>query len=193
MTRLERRFFERPAPEVAPALLNKVLVAPGVRGRIVEVEAYAGADDPASHAHRGPTPRSEVMFGPPGHLYVYFIYGVHWCVNIVCDRAGSPGAVLLRALRPLEGLDHMYRRRPVARRDRDLCNGPAKLAAAMGLDGRHDGLDLGDTGRGIGIEDDGIEPPHEPACGSRIGVTKGKELRWRWAVSGAVEVSRPAP
>jgi DNA-3-methyladenine glycosylase len=189
--RLGRGFFARPTLEVAPELLNKVLVAPGVAGRIVEVEAYRGADDPGSHAFRGPTPRTEVMFGPAGHLYVYFTYGMHWCANVVTDATGTPGAVLVRAVTPLRGTDHMRRRRPAARRDVDLTNGPAKLAQAFGLGGDHDGLDLVVAEHGVSVRDDGTPPP-TPAVGPRVGLRHGAELPWRFAVPGAAEVSRPA-
>ena len=114
-----------------------------------------GADDPGSHAHRGPTPRTDVMFGQAGHLYVYFTYGMHWCVNVVCGEVGVASAVLLRAVTPLDGLDVMRVRRPKARRNVDLCNGPAKLASAFGFDGGYDGLDLQHNGVGVQIIDDG--------------------------------------
>ena len=191
MSRLPRSFYERPAVEVAPDLLNKVLVAPGVRGRIVEVEAYMGTADPGSHAYRGPTPRTEVMFGRAGHLYVYFTYGMHWCANVVCDDEGTAGAVLLRALTPLDGLDLMRERRPAARRDVDLCNGPAKLASAFGLGGDHDGLDLQRNGVGVRVVDDGTPPPTRPANGVRVGLSKGTDIPWRWAVPDVDDVSRP--
>lgn len=193
MRRLPRSFFARPGTEVAPELLNKVLVAPDVRGRIVEVEAYMGADDPGSHAHRGPTPRTEVMFGRAGHLYVYFTYGMHWCVNIVCGEVGVASAVLLRAVTPLGGLDVMRARRPKVRRDVDLCSGPAKLAAAFGLDGAHDGIDGVRNGAGVRIIDDGTPPPERPANGVRVGLTHGADIPWRWAVPGVADVSRPRP
>lgn len=193
MTQLSRSFYERPGTEVAPELLNKVLVAPGVRGRIVEVEAYMGAEDPGSHAYRGPTPRTEVMFGRAGHLYVYFSYGMHWCANVVCGDEGVASAVLLRAVTPLDGLERMRERRPRARRDVDLTNGPAKLAAAFGLDGEHDGLDLQRNRRGVRVIDDGVAPPTDPACGVRVGLTRGADIPWRWAVAGVAEVSRPRP
>lgn len=191
--RLGRSFFSRPTLDVAPSLLNKVLVAPGVAGRIVEVEAYRGGDDPGSHAHRGPTPRTEVMFGPAGHLYVYFTYGMHWCANVVTDVEGTPGAVLLRAVTPLRGLPMMRQRRAAARRDVDLANGPAKLAQAFGLGGVHDGIDLVRAERGVSVRDDGTPPPDVPAVGARVGLSRGTDLPWRFAVPGVAEVSRPAP
>ena len=193
MTRLPRSFYARPGTEVAPELLNKVLIAPGVRGRIVEVEAYMGSEDPGSHAYRGPTPRTEVMFGRAGHLYVYFTYGMHWCANVVCGDEGTATAVLLRAVTPIDGLELMRERRPKARRDVDLTNGPAKLAAAFGLDGEHDGLDLQRNHFGVRIVDDGTAPPSEPAQGVRVGLTHGADIPWRWAVPGVPEVSRPRP
>jgi DNA-3-methyladenine glycosylase len=191
--RLGRRFYARPTLEVAPDLLNKVLVAPGVAGRIVEVEAYRGLDDPGSHAFRGPTPRTEVMFGPPGRLYVYFTYGMHWCANVITEKSGTAGGVLIRALTPLRGHDAMRRRRPAARADVDLCNGPAKLAQACGIDGRHDGGDLVTASVGVSIRDDGTAPPRRPARGVRIGLSAGNDLPWRFAVPDAAEVSRPRP
>ncbi|MEM9468102.1 MAG: DNA-3-methyladenine glycosylase [Actinomycetota bacterium] len=193
MSRLPRSFYARPGTEVAPDLLNKVLVAPGVRGRIVEVEAYMGAEDPGSHAYRGPTPRTEVMFGRAGHLYVYFTYGMHWCANVVCGEVGTASAALLRAITPLEGLDLMRERRPAARREVDLGNGPAKLASAFGLDGAHDGLDLQRNRFGVRILDDGTPPPTRPAQGVRVGLRYGADIPWRWAVPDVADVSRPRP
>ena len=194
MTRLDRAAFVDDSRVVAPRLLNTLLVrtVDGERmaGRIVEVEAYAGADDPGSHAHRGPTPRTTTMFGPPGGLYVYFTYGMHWCANVVCRPEGEASAVLLRALAPTEGGDAMWRRRPVARRERDLCSGPAKLCQALGIDGACDGLDL-TTGRaGVWLEDDGVAPPDAPLVTTRIGLRAGADLPWRWAVPGDPNVSR---
>jgi len=190
--RLPRDFYARHALEVAPELLNKVLVAPdGRAGRIVEVEAYRGADDPGSHGFRGMTRRNATMFGPPGHLYVYFTYGMHWCANVVTETDGVAAAVLLRALTPLEGLEAMYAaRRPAARRDRDLCSGPAKLTKALGMDGDFDGADLVSGDRGVTIVDDGQPPPSEPAVTARIGLSNGADLPWRFCVAGAADLSR---
>ena len=178
---------------MAPALLNKVLVAGGRAGRIVEVEAYRGVDDPASHAHRGETPRVRTMFGPPGHLYVYFTYGMHWCANVVCGEEGVGTAVLVRALAPLVGMDEMRAARgAAARRDLDLCSGPAKLAQALGLDGSHDGVDLvaGDV---VWLLDDGTPPPAEPVQTARAGLSAAQEHPWRWYVRGSPHVSRGRP
>ena len=143
-------FFARPALDVAADLLGRRIVhrAPAglVAVRLTEVEAYAGAEDPGSHAFRGPTPRTAVMFGPPGHLYVYFSYGLHWCVNLVCGPPGTASAVLLRAGEVVEGHALARSRRRSASSDRDLARGPARLAAALGLDGSHDGTALGGCG-----------------------------------------------
>ena len=190
--RLPRHFYARSALEVAPDLLNKVLIAPdGRAGRIVEVEAYRGADDPGSHGFRGMTKRNATMFGPPGHLYVYFTYGMHWCANVVAETDGVAAAVLLRALTPLEGLDAMYEaRRSAARRDRDLCSGPAKLTQALGIDGTLDGADLVSGDRGATIVDDAEPPPPSPAATTRIGLSNGAELPWRFCVPGAADLSR---
>jgi len=176
---------------VAPELLNKVLVHGDRAGRIVEVEAYCGAEDPGSHAFRGRTPRNATMFGPPGHLYVYFTYGMHWCGNAVCGEDGEGVAVLLRALAPLRGLESMRAARSRARRDRDLCSGPAKLCQALGLDRAFDGADLVTVDRGVTVLDDGTAPPEQPAQGVRIGLSAGAALLWRWWVTGDPNLSRP--
>ncbi|MYK73185.1 MAG: DNA-3-methyladenine glycosylase [Acidimicrobiaceae bacterium] len=191
-TALPRSFYARGALEVAPELLNKVLVAPdGRAGRIVEVEAYRGTDDPGSHSFRGMTRRNATMFGPPGRLYVYFTYGMHWCANVVAEPDGVAAAVLLRALTPLDGLDAMHAARgPAARRDRDLCSGPAKLTQALGIDGALDGADLAAADRGVTVVDDGRLPPPEPAVTTRIGLSNGAELPWRFCVAGAADLSR---
>ena len=194
--RLTRGFFDRPPEELAPDLLNKLLVSTRdgekLVARIVEVEAYCGSVDPGSHAFRGKTARNATMFGPPGHLYVYFTYGMHYCANVV---AGSPlddaGAVLLRAAAPIEGLELMRTRRPAARRDRDLLAGPARLASAFGLGRDDDGLDLM---RGpLGLYDDGTPLPGRPGRSTRIGLAAGKgdRARLRWFVTNDPHVSGP--
>ena len=193
------RFYARDPREVAVELLNKILVHRDpvhgpVGGRIVETEAYLGAGlDPGSHAYRGPNRRNAIMFGPPGRLYVYFTYGMHWCGNVVCNPSGGAGAVLLRALAPLDGLDVMWSRRPKARKERDLCSGPARLCQALGLTGELDGADLA---RGpVLLLDDGTPPPGEPGNSVRIGLSPGKgdASPWRWWVPGDPNVSRPPP
>ncbi|MBV9280475.1 MAG: DNA-3-methyladenine glycosylase [Chloroflexi bacterium] len=191
--RLPRLFFDRPAAEVARDLLGKVLAGRGeagvLRGRIVEVEAYTGQSDPGSHAFRGATPRNRVMFGPPGHLYVYFTYGMHFCVNVVTDPAGVAGAVLLRALQPMEGIDLMRRRRG-DRPDVELCNGPAKLCQAFGITRRQNGLDL--EGEDIWIEDDGFEIG-DIAISTRVGLKEGRDLPLRFYLPGNPYVSHGKP
>jgi DNA-3-methyladenine glycosylase len=186
---LGRPFYARDPRVVAPELLGKVLVHGSRSARIVEVEAYCGAEDPGSHAFRGPTPRNEVMFGPAGHLYVYFTYGMHWCANAVCADSGIAGAVLLRAGAPLTGLDDMWAARPAARRARDLCSGPAKLCQALGLDGAFDGADLVAREGGVTVVDDGVEPPVEPGVSTRVGLSAGSDHPWRWYVPGDENVS----
>src|SRR5690606_9275364 len=175
----DRARLRRDPREVAPELLNKLLVRlgperdggePVVRvGRIVEVEAYCGAIDAGSHAYRGMTRRNRTMFGPPGGLYVYFTYGMHWCANVVCGDEGVGVAVLLRALAPVAGLEEMFAARPRARRPTDLCSGPAKLCQALGLDGSFDGADLVTGDRGVWLTDDGTPPPADPVQTTRIG------------------------
>jgi len=157
--RLARSFFERDSPEVAPDLLNKVFVVGERSGRIVEVEAYT-QDDPASHCYRGRTKRNEVMFGPAGHLYVYFIYGMHYCVNIVTGHEGDGQAVLLRAVIS-EGVDPR------------LTNGPAKLC-------RYLGIDMAMNGVRADVRDDGLRPPAEPMVTARIGINKAADWPRRW-------------
>jgi DNA-3-methyladenine glycosylase len=187
---LPRTFYRRDSRAVAPELLNKVLVVGRCAGRIVEVEAYVGAEDPASHAYRGETARNRTMFGPAGHLYVYFTYGMHWCANAVCGDEGEGTAVLLRALAPVEGLDEMRARRAKARRDRDLCSGPAKLCQALGIDRAYDGVDLTRPRSAVRIVDDGVPPPERPGCSPRIGIRVAVEHPWRWYVDGDANVSR---
>jgi DNA-3-methyladenine glycosylase len=176
--------------EVAPQLLNTLLVHGDRIARIVEVEAYRGIEDPASHAYRGPTKRNAVMFGPPGRLYVYFTYGMHWCANVVCGPEGVAGAVLLRAAAPVAGLDAMWSARRAARTERDLCSGPAKLCQAMGLNRDHDGADLLIADRGVSLVTDGMSPPARPGVGVRIGIRQAAEHPWRWWVPDDPNVSR---
>lgn len=173
--------------------------------RIVEVEAYEGANDPSSHGHRGMTDRTRTMFGPPGRLYVYFTYGMHHCANVVCGEDGVCSAVLLRALSPLAGEDVMRRARSAASRRRstkpfrsvDLCSGPARLCQAFGLDRRDDGADLvpvstlSASGRlPIFIADDGTPPPDAPGRSGRVGVSRAANRLWRFYVAGDANVSR---
>jgi DNA-3-methyladenine glycosylase len=185
---------------LAPWLLNKVLVRGERAGRIVEVEAYHGANDAASHAYRGLTPRTAVMFGPPGYLYVYFTYGMHWCANVVCGPEGEAAAVLVRALEPTAGVAQMWEARPAARQERDLCNGPAKLCQALGITGDDNGADLLPGRRRAGatpdrdavrLVEDGTPPPRRPGRGTRIGIREATERRWRFWVPGSASVSRP--
>ena len=187
---LTREFFTGDARTVAPALLNKLLVRGDVAGRIVEVEAYCGAQDPASHAYRGPTRRNATMFGPPGHLYVYFSYGVHWCANAVCGWDGIAHAVLFRALAPVTGIEQMWARRSGARRAQDLCSGPGKLCQALDVGREHDGTDLVTGEGGVIVATDGRRPPARPGRGPRVGISVGTAHRWRWWVAGDDNVSR---
>ena len=190
--RLPRAFYRRDPREVAPELLNKVLVAgDGRRARIVETEAYCGPLDAAAHTYRGQTARNAVMFGAPGLLYVYFTYGMHYCCNAVCGEEGEGVAVLLRAAEPLAGLALMREARPKAKRDRDLCSGPARLCQAFGIARAQDGVDLVTGVGGFGIVDDGVAPPDDPVVTTRIGIRHAAEEPWRWYVRGNPNVSRP--
>jgi DNA-3-methyladenine glycosylase len=186
---LARSFYRRSSLIVAPELLNKVLVAGRSRGRIVEVEAYAGPLDPASHAYRGRTSRNGTMFGPPGHLYVYFTYGMHYCCNVVCGPEGTPSAVLLRAGEVVAGVETARGRRPRST-DRDLARGPARLCQALDLGAAHNGADLvtGPVSLDLG------EPAPEVATGPRVGLRGAPDRPWRFWVQGAPTVSayRPA-
>jgi DNA-3-methyladenine glycosylase len=188
---LSRGWFARSAPEVAPDLLGRILARTMpdgsiVRARIVETEAYE-PDDPASHAARGRTERNAAMFGPPGHLYVYFVYGMHHCMNVVTGPVGRGSAVLLRAAEPLEGLETMRVRRGTA--DRDLCRGPARLAQAFGVDRGFDGVDV--LGHGpLRIEAGRAIPKTLIRSTVRIGVSAGTETRWRFVVRASAWASR---
>jgi len=186
-----RSFFRRDPRTVAPELIGKVLVsADGRSGRIVEVEAYCGAIDPAAHSYRGKTARNATMFGPAGHLYVYFTYGMHWCANTVCGEIDEGVGVLIRALEPLTGLERMRTMRPRSRRDRDLCSGPARLTQAMGITGAHDGIDLVGGRAGFALIDDGWDAVSSIHTGPRIGITRGTDAHWRWYVPESVHVSK---
>lgn len=196
---LDRSFFGRHSTVVAGELLNKLLVVgspPATGGsarvgRIVEVEAYGGTDDPASHGHRRRTPRNDSMFGPPGRLYVYFTYGMHHCTNVAAGADGEASAVLLRALTPVSGLDEMRRARPACALDSQLCAGPGRLSLALGLDLTFDGADLVAADRGVYVVDDGVPPPMAPGVSERIGVSAGRDLSWRFYVPSAPGLSRP--
>jgi len=185
-------FYGRGGLVVAPELLNKLLVRGPRVGRIVEVEAYCGADDPGSHAFRGETRRNTTMFGPPGRLYVYFTYGMHFCANVVCGETGEATAVLLRGLDVVGGVPEMRAGYPGARRDRDLCRGPARLCRAFGIDRSFDGADLVSGDTDLLVLDDGTPPPAMPAMSPRIGLSAGADLPWRFCVPGAAGLSRPA-
>ena len=169
---------------VAAGIIGWTLLADGVGGRIVEVEAYA-EDDPASHAFRGATVRNASMFGPPGHLYVYRSYGIHWCANVVCERPGRGAGVLLRALEPTHGLDRMRARRGVAE-DRLLCSGPGRLTQALGLTGDDDGADLSRPPFAL------LAPPAPSAVERtpRIGISRAVEQPWRYVEAGTSWSSR---
>ncbi len=178
----DRAGLECPVEDVARGLLNALLVVGGRIGRIVEVEAYGGADDPASHAHRGPTPRNRSMFASPGTLYVYRSYGLHWCANVVSGAVGSPSAVLVRAVAPVAGLESMRRDRPRARTDRDLANGPGKLCAALGITGSDDGADLLDPSARVRLVRDDVLAPCDPVVSPRVGISVEVERPWRFRV-----------
>jgi DNA-3-methyladenine glycosylase len=201
-TPLPRDFYAGDSRDVAPRLLGKLLVRGELSGRIVEVEAYCGDEEPGSHAVRGPTPRNATMFGAPGLLYVYFTYGMHWCANAVCGAEGWASAVLIRALHPVAGVEVMRARRSAARAgdarrnglaDRDLTNGPAKLCQALGIGRESDGADLVTADRGISLVDDGTPPPAVPGRSTRIGLSAGAEHPWRWYVPGDPYLSRREP
>ena len=189
-TAVPRHFYRRHPALVAPELLNKILLRDdGRAARIVEVEAYAGSEDPAAHSFRGKTARTATMFGEPGHLYVYFTYGMHWGSNAVCGDVGEGMGVLLRAAEPLTGIEAMRALRPAARRDRDLASGPGKLSQAFGITGVLDGVDLVSGDGGIAIVSDGTPPPQDAVVGPRIGISRAVDFPWRWHVPGSSHVS----
>jgi DNA-3-methyladenine glycosylase len=160
-----------------------------VQVRLTEVEAYRGGDDPASHCYRGKTARNEVMFGPAGHLYVYFVYGMHFCANVVALTDGVPGAVLLRAGEVISGMDLAARRRPGARSPAELAKGPARLTGVLGLDRRHNGVDLTEPGSPVRLLAGEPLPADEIMVGPRVGVAVAVDVPWRFWLPGSPTVS----
>lgn len=185
---LPREFYVRPAIEVARALLGKVIVHGETSGRIVETEAYLGREDRAAHAWRGETPRTKVLFGPPGHAYVYFIYGMYECLNIVAEPEGSPGCVLIRALEPVTGIESMERRRPGVRKVEHLANGPGKLTLAMGITRAHNGTDL--TAGPLQVRPDECAASFAVHTSPRIGIAHNADWPLRFTIAGSRFVSR---
>lgn len=192
---LPRSFYSRPAEVVAPELLGAVIEAETQDGlvavRLTEVEAYAGEDDAASHAWRGPTPRTAVMFGPPGLCYIYFTYGMHWCANLVCGLDGVAAAVLLRAGEVVVGRDLVRERRGPGPDERALASGPANLARALGLDGAWNGDDVTRPAGRLRVRAGGAQV--DIVSGPRVGITRAVEVPWRFSIAGDRYVSRPRP
>ena len=182
---LARGFFARSVHEVAPELIGAMLLVDGIGGPIVEVEAYHHSD-PAAHSFGGPTARNAVMFGPPGHAYVYRSYGIHWCVNFVCEAEHSASAVLIRALMPTEGLPTMRRRRGVED-ERLLCAGPGRLCEALAITRAYNGMALDEAPFALFAR----TAPVEIAAGPRIGISKAAELPWRYGLAGSRFLSKP--
>jgi DNA-3-methyladenine glycosylase len=182
---LDRRFFARSVHRVAPDLIGATLKYRGAGGIIVEVEAYHHTD-PAAHSYRGRTPRNAVMFGPPGHAYVYRSYGIHWCLNFVCAPEASASAVLIRALQPTDGIPAMRRRRGL-KDERLLCSGPGRLCQAMGITGDDSGLAL----ELPEFELRARSSTPEIVAGPRIGISVGLELPWRYGLKGSPFLSKP--
>ncbi len=183
--KIRRSFFDRPVLHVAPDLIGATLLVNSVGGVIVEVEAYHHTD-PAAHSYRGPTDRNAVMFGPPGMAYVYRSYGIHWCLNFVCEPEGSASALLIRALNPTDGIALMRRRRGVDD-ERALCSGPGKLCEALGVTHRHNGLPLDRTP--FELRARAARP--EIVVGPRIGISKAVEHPWRYGLKGSRFLSKP--
>lgn len=186
---LKRSFYDRDTSEVARDLLGKIVVHGRTAGRIVETEAYPGGDDLASHSARGITPRTRVIFGPPGYAYVYFIYGMYECLNVVVGPAGTPGAVLIRAIEPLDGIEIMRRRRPAARKLEDLTSGPGKLALALGITRAQYGADL--TRGSLVLRQPLENHPLDIQVTTRIGLTQCAERPLRFLIRGNPFVSGP--
>jgi DNA-3-methyladenine glycosylase len=188
-----REVLAQPSLEVAPLLLGAVLVSTvdgaEVAVRLTEVEAYDGLEDPASHAYRGQTPRNAVMFGPAGHLYCYFTYGMHWCANVVCGPDGVATAVLLRAGEVVRGAETAMARRPAARGPRDLGRGPARLAGCLALDREANGLDLCDPTSPVRLESLGAPPAELVRSGPRVGISVATDRPWRFWLDGETSVS----
>ncbi len=182
---LKRSFFARSVHAVAPDLIGATLLVDGVGGVIVEVEAYHHSE-PAAHSFNGPTPRNLVMFGPPGFSYVYRSYGIHWCVNFVCEKEGSASAVLIRALEPSHGIPAMRRRRGL-HDERALCSGPGKLCEALGITIKHSELPLDQPPIALHARIGEVEI----VTGVRIGLTKAVELPWRYGLKGSRFLSKP--
>jgi DNA-3-methyladenine glycosylase len=187
-TVLDRDFYARPAIEVARDCLGKILIHGKTAGRIVETEAYLGVDDRAAHAWRGLTERTRVIFGPPGHAYVYFIYGMYECLNFVAEPEGQAGCVLIRALEPVAGFARMRRRRPAAKRLEDLASGPGKLTLAMGITRKQNGADL--TKGALQVRRLRDEPPIEVEVTPRIGIKHCADWPLRFLIAGNRFVSR---
>lgn len=183
--KIRRSFFDRSVHKVAPELIGATLLVDGIGGIIVEVEAYHHTD-PAAHSYRGPTERNAVMFGPAGVAYVYRSYGIHWCLNFVCEAEGSASAVLIRALEPTQGIAAMRRRRGLAE-ERALCSGPGKLAEALGVSIEHNGLPLDRKPFELRAR---AEKP-EIVTGPRIGISKAVEHPWRFGLKGSKFLSKP--
>ncbi|HVP36346.1 MAG TPA: DNA-3-methyladenine glycosylase [Terriglobales bacterium] len=188
--KLRREFYNRSTLKVAKELLGKFLVVnragTKLSGKIVETEAYCGPYDPASHAYGGMTPRNKIMFGEPGHAYVYFTYGMYYCLNVITERKGFPAGVLIRALEPEDGIEIMRKRRKKEKIE-ELTSGPGKLCQALGIDKTINGADL--TGDIIYIEDRG-EKPGKIVSSNRIGIDEGKEKKWRFYIKDNRFVSR---
>jgi DNA-3-methyladenine glycosylase len=182
---LRRPFFARDVHAVARDLIGATMLCNGVGGRIVEVEAYHHTD-PAAHSFNGQTPRNAVMFGPPGRIYVYRSYGIHWCVNLVCEEEGSASAVLIRALEPTDGNAAMRRRRGV-KEERLLCSGPGRLCEALGITGAHNGLAIDEPPFALLPRQDELTV----ATGPRIGITRAVDLPWRYGLEGSRFLSKP--